>query len=695
MAREEIQRQLWNGTTFVDFEHGLNAAINKLRQTLGDSAEKPRYIETIPGRGYRFVGATQEASPTPVSEKAQVQPVTPEAVMGTRFARSLPKNLAIAVVFGIAVLAVGVTLMSFKWNKPNSRAPSLTPPTVRFRISIPDTLRLSGSGTFSISPDGSTLVYQAAGRDGVFRLWAQGLNSLEPKGLAGTESTDDPPVFWSPDSKQLAFYTNGKLMKTDLTGGAPQTLCAVPAVVSGGAWNRNGVIIFGPVTGPLMRVAENGGQPVAITALDALRKERTHLYPTFLPDGRHFVYSRISSVGENSGIYLGSLDAAIPDQEKTRLVASAVGSAFVSSPGGDGKVLYQVDDELWERTLDTMRLELEGKPMLVADHIGRHRTFGFFSASESGALVHRSGIGDSSQLEWFDRRGARLASVGGPLDLESTPALSPDGTHVAVTKYERGVDIWVYDLASSARKRITSNPALDTSPVWSPDGTQIAFSSSRNGHYDLYRTKVAGEDSEELLYASNEPKFPSSWSKDGRFLLYQTQGIDANWDIWVLPLAAGGGSPVPLIHTQANEHYGQLSPDGRWIVYVSDESGTNEVYVKAFSPAASGTVARSEELLVSRGGGSRPDWRADGREIFYQTPDGVLMSIPVKAEKTIRASPPQPLFRTSLDWFSRPHPTADGSRFLIATPVVQALPQSFTVVLNWQSELTRPTAGTP
>ena len=702
VGREDIQQQLWNGTTFVDFEHGLNAAINKLRQALGDSADRPRYIETLPGRGYRFIGSVEHgsiertsprrvlemvpSSPNP-STQNNAAPTTGPVSRPARLFLNMPSRLAI---LGVALLALVAIPILLTFRPLRSRTPSVTPKTVRFRVAIPETVRLSGSETFSLSPDGSTMVYHAAGSDGVLRLWVQRLDSLDPRLLPGTESSDDPPAFWSPDSKQVAFYSNGELRKTDLLGGAPQTLCAVPGIVSGGSWNREGVIIFGPVTGALMRVSENGGKAVPITALDPGRRERNHLFPVFLPDGRHFLYSRFSSVAKNNGIYLGSLDATPADRENKRLAASPFGAAFAAFPQGNGILLYQRESTLWAREFDTAHLELTGEPALVAEHVGSHRGFGFFAASENGVLVHRSGLGETVQLAWFDRRGKRLAPVGEPMDVYSAPHLSPDRARIAVARFESGVDIWVYDLARDVKQRLTSHPALDTDPVWSPDGKRIAFSSSRGGHYDLYQIAVTGDSAEELLYSSGESKFLTSWSSDGRFLLYQAQSGDANWDIWILPFGgAGQRTPKPLIHTPANERSGAFSPDARWVAYVSDESGTSEVYVQPFSIVVSGASASGPRVLVSRGGGTQPSWRADGKELFYRAPDGMMMSVAVRVNGTFKPGPPQSLFLSSLAWFSRADAAADGSRFLIATPVEQAAPQTFTVVLNWRTELKR------
>jgi eukaryotic-like serine/threonine-protein kinase len=246
----------------------------------------------------------------------------------------------------------------------------------------------------------------------------------------------------------------------------------------------------------------------------------------------------------------------------------------------------------------------------------------------------------------------------------------------------------MYDVVRNVNQRLTSDPALDDSPVWSHDGKRIAFASSRAGHYDLYQIDANGG-SEELLYASGENKFPTSWSQDGRYLLYGVQARETNGDIWVLQLdGTNKRAPVPLVHTRANEGGGAFSPDARRIAYVSDESGIAEVYVQTFLfPSASGDSPAPPKDLVSRKGGRRPRWRADGMELFYSAPDGALMSVAVTPGAALRPRIPQLLFPTPAAWFSEASATSDGRRFLVAVPVKQSTPEPFTVVLNWQGEL--------
>jgi Tol biopolymer transport system component len=598
------------------------------------------------------------------------------------------------VVPGVILLAAATLFFSMKLPRMRSSAFLSATQTVRFRVPIPETSHIASGGQFSLSPDGRTLAYLAAGSDRVLRVWVQSLDSLDPRPLSGTEILGgDPPPFWSPDSRFVAFYSGEKLKKTDLRGNPPQIICSVPGILIGGSWNREGVIIFGRTTGGLMRVAENGGEAIPLTTRDSARSERLHGGPSFLPDGRHFLYSRFSSVLQNNGVYVGSLNAKPGEQELTQVLATPFGAEFVASPGGNGKLLFlreSTESTLWSQEFDLSRLTLMGEPAPVLAHVGHNLAFGLFSAS-ANALVYRSAPGeDMPQMAWFDRHGKQSASFGEPAILFSPPVLSPDGSRVAMSKFDRGnVDVWVYDLARNINQRLTSDPALDDSPVWSHDGKRIAFASSRAGHYDLYQIEASGEGREELLYASGGNKFPTSWSADGRYLLYGTEARETAADVWVLPLdGTNRHTPFPLMHTRANETDGIFSPDARWVAYVSDYSGIAEVYVQPFTlPSASIDSPGGPTVLVSQKGGRRPRWMADGKELFYNAPDGALMSVAASAGTMFQPGVPTLLFRTPSAWFSTADATRDGSLFLMAIPVEQTTSQPFTVVLNWQAEL--------
>ncbi len=688
LTRQELQQRLWNGTTFVDFEHGLNAAINKLRQTLGDSADQPCYVETLPSRGYRFIGALSYSFGRPVLE---MMAAAPDAAAGDRApaeakAVASPRRwysnpsvvwLVPGAVSLVLLAAAGVLVVRFSALRRSGLNPVAQ--TVRFQVAIPEGTKLSASQTFSLSPDGRTLTYLARSPGRGEALWGQSLDSIEPRVLATLHSVSDAPVFWSPDSRFMAFYSGEKLKKIDFSGNPPQVIGPVPGIVLGGSWNRGGTIIFGTEMTGIMRVQASGGEPAHVTTRNPARGERVHVFPVFLPDGRHFLYSRQSSQLENTGVFIGSLDSKPGEQSLTRLIATPFAPQFVASQDGNGVVLFQRETTLWAQDFDSARLQLRGEPRKVAEHVGSTRAFGFFSSS-SGTLVHRNALADVGQLTWFDRRGQRLGRAGQPSDLwDISPQISPDGKRVAVTKFDgSNVDLWVHDLDRDVSQRITFDPAIDEFPVWSPDGKRIAFSSSRAGHYDLYQIGAGGEGREELLFASSENKFASSWSADGRFMLYATE----NGRLWVLPMdGPGKHTPVPLTDTRAKEGSGVFSPDSRWIAYVSNESGIAEVYVRPFSFPREPSESEPT-VLLSRGGGSMPRWRADGKEIFFRGPGGALMSAAFTGVSALHPGVPQSLFHLGGPWWDA---SGDGNRFLVSLPLDQGVPP-FTVVLNWQAE---------
>lgn len=684
VSREELQQRLWKGTTFVDFENGLNAAISKLRQSLGDSAEVPRYIETVPGRGYRFIATVRrtpsrpvlEMVPQPASDDAREESPSeaPLPVEPAQSKRSFLKLSPVQYVAAAVALAFVAAAYQAAIKFAGERRP-LPTQTLRFRVPIPPAL--SDSQPFAISPDGRSLVYAARGT-----LWLQSLDSLEPRRLPGIVLNADPPVIWSPDSKLLAFYTREGLYRVDLKGNPPQLIGKVPSVVLGGSWSPNGTILFGTETPGVMRIDARGGDAVLVATRDSARGERVNAWPTLLPDGEHFIYSRLSSIATNNGVFVGSMKAKPNEQSLKRLVATPFASQFVPSPDGNGVLLFQRDTTLWAQNLDTSRLELTGEPKRVAENVGSNRAFGFFSASANGVLVHRNGSGSGkAELTWFDRQGKNLGPLGRQRDIfhgETSPAFSPDGTEVALAKFEGdNVDVWVHDIARDVRQRITFDPALDVSPIWSPDGKKIVFSSGRAGHYDLYEVSPGGG-REELLYSSNENKYATSWSPDGRFLLFTVQS--GNRTIWSLPMEGSGNrSPIALTTGMANHYDGKISPDSRWMASVSDESGIPEIYVQPFE--ASQGIARTPKTLISREGGIWPHWRADGKELLYRS-KGMLASVAIVPNSPLHPGIPKDLFRPAGPALAV---TRDGTRFLVGVPIEQGAPP-FTVVVNWRSE---------
>jgi serine/threonine protein kinase len=595
--------------------------------------------------------------------------------------RALPR-IAWAGCGAGAAFALLVGVVHFRETPP---AP---PVSARFQISLPANVRLSTDGNFSLSPDGNSLVYFAAGSDGVMRLWVQAARDslLEPRPLPGTEHTGGAPPFWSPDSRYVVFESQQALKKADLIGSPPERICDVSGIVLGGSWNRDGVIIFGTDTSGVWQVPAAGGVATALTVLDRARSERVNGFPTFLPDGRHFLYSRLSAVNENSGVYVGSLDAKPEEQARRRLMASPFAVAFVPSPDSNvGELLVLRESTLMAQHFDASRLEFAGDAVPVAEGVGSNIASGFFAASADG-LIYRRAIARDSQLTWFDRQGKVLGTEGEPFLLDSGLRLSPKADRASLGRFDgRNIDIWISEFARGI-VRLTSDPGLKAGSVWSPDGKYVAFSSSRAGHYDLFVKASNGDGPEELLFASGENKYPSGWSADGRFLLYFSVNGTTKSDLWVLPMAgaAKGGDPFIFLRTDAEESMGVFSPDSL-VAYKSDESGSGEVYVRPFTPpTAAGSSPAGPKRPVSRGGGTEPRWRRDGRELFYMAPDGSMMAVAVTPQAVFGV--PQRLFQLSinLSW----DVDSTGTRFLFAIPSGQTAPP-FTVVRNWQRTSTK------
>jgi serine/threonine protein kinase len=564
---------------------------------------------------------------------------------------------------------------------------------MRVQIPLPDNIALSPTGAFALSPDGRHLAFAGRSADGNLRLWVRSLDSLDMRPLYGSESALFPPFFWSPDSRFLAFDAGGKLKKIDIAGGPAQTLCETPDLVIGGAWRRDGVIIFGQARGAIMRVSANGGSSSPVTALDSSRKETWHVQPSFLPDERHFIYLRGSHGPENTGIYIGSLDAKPEEQDLRLLVPTHLGAAYVpASEVGMGQLLFVREGTLIAQPFDANRFEVAGEPATLAKQIGSVITIGFFSASNNGVLVYRTG-GGVSQLTWFDQRGKRIGTVGEPAAIVSV-ALSPDGTRAAVSRTDfpnSSLTLWLMDLARATSTRFTFGAGLAPLGIWSSDGSRIIFPFGPGDRYDLYQKSASGVKDQELLLESDEPKHPRSCSPDGRFLLYGSLNRKTRTrELWVLPLE-GDKKPIPFACTQFNNSEGQFSPDGRWVVYVSDESGREEVYVRTFSPDSGGATSHDEgKWIISTGGGNEPRWSGDGKTLYYIAPDGKLMAVAITANEAFRAGVPKALFQPSASfggpfrqsWCVAP----DGKRFLFAVPSEQRT-APFDVVLNWQAAL--------
>jgi len=565
------------------------------------------------------------------------------------------------------LFAIAQTLMYSRRAPAESR-------TIRFFVFPPEKAVVD---SISVSPDGGHMAFVASSSDGRILLWVRPMDAHAARPVAGTEGAMFP--FWSPDSRFLGFFAEGKLKKVEAAGGPAEALCDA-ATPRGGTWNRDGVILFSPnAGGGLYRVSAAGGVAAPLTALDPSRRENSHRWPYFLPDGLHFLYYVRSGQPENAGIYAGSLDS-----KETRRLVSAPSNAVYAPPG---YLLFDRDGTLMAQAFDVQKLRITGEPFPAAEDVGYDggslRTD--FAVSDNGVLAYRSSASFNTQLTWFDRKGKPLGSVG-PREGYFNLSLSLDERKLAVSRLASRTgtrDIWLFDLSRGTSSRFTFDPSTEVAPCWSPDGGRIAFSSDRDGPYNLYQKLATGSANDELLVSTGVSKYPNHWSSDGRYIVYESLDPKTNLDLWVLPLF-GDRKPILYLRTGSDEWQGQLSPDGRWMAYTSNESGRSEVYVQAL-PISGG------KWQISTNGGVYPRWRGDGKEIFYLAQDRKVMAVTVKADSTFETGVPAELFPTQVAQVvgvRNPYAvTADGQRFLINTRVEEAGSSSIAVVINWHAGL--------
>ena len=536
----------------------------------------------------------------------------------------------------------------------------------------------------AVAPSGHTIAviaYLESARRNA--LWIYDLGSPSARSLAETEGASFP--FWSPDSRTIAFFADGKLKKLEIAGGPVQTVCDAPSG-RGGTWNKDGVVVFTPdsaIGAGLYRVSVLGGEVKQISKPDLSRGEDSHRWPMFLPDGTHYLYLAVNFSGQKGvdSIFVGSLDS-----NEKRFILDTPANAAYAAPG---YLLFYKDKNLLAQRFNQKRLALMGEPAVILTEIQYQPQIkrAVFAASDDGLLAAQTGTAVAlSQLAWFDRKGKQLGVVGQP-DVYGNVSIAPNERSVVVNKTDvvtQNTDIWTLDLQRDFAKRITFDTSFSAAPVWSPDGGQVAFFSNRLRSSDVFvKNSNGAQEAKMILHDMHDDvdKVPSAWSRDGKYLLY-TRGSD----LWLATFP----EPKSIVFLKAPSviRNGQFSPDERWVAYASNETGKWEVYVTSF-PNPNG------KWQVSSGGGEQPRWRGDGKELFYLSPDGRMMAVPVTsagnfdagaAAVLFQATPRQPV--SSRDIFVY-DVSKDGGRFLVNTPVKQGQTTPMSVVLNWTAELKR------
>jgi len=682
VTRTEIQETLWEKGRFVEFDHAVNTAIKKVREALDDDPETPQIIETLPRKGYRFI-ATVEWIDEPNAEPPEPELAVdlnpqfapslsissePEPALAPRGA--MPRFLLWLMVSAIVVLAGYAIWNSFSPTSSNTRR------EMRLEVTTPST---ADPTSIAISPDGLKIAYVAIS-EGRSQLRMRFLDTGVERSLAGTDGALFP--FWSPNSKSVGFFADGSLKRTDIEGGMPRSLAEAPAG-RGGAWNSEDIILFAPnVGGPIFKISALGeGKATPLTNVDA----GSHRHPRFLPDGHHFIY--FVTGASDRGVWVEDMTNPATSRRRLNLPADAA-VEFVSP----NHLLYVSQSALIAQAFDPQSLTMSGDPVRIAEGITVDAAMNraAVSVSSNGTIIYRTGSGGGQrQFVWFDRRGQETEHVGEQDDNGILgPALSPDGKHIAMYRTVDGnADIWLMEIERGVRERFTMDAAGEVNPVWSPDRRRIAFSSNRNGAYDLYVQSTSGPEVE-LLLKTEEAKSASSWSPNGRFLLYRSASPDFGYDIWALPFDERGkpGMPFPVKQTKAEEREAEFSPSGDWIAYQSTVSGRPEVYIQSF-PSDTNAIL----LPVSTGGGAQPRWGSNN-ELFYIDLDGQLMSVPIhysNDRREIRPGTPTSLFATSVGGALHSNDrqqyvvSNDGKRFLMNTLTEASSP--INVILNWQA----------
>jgi Tol biopolymer transport system component len=615
-----------------DPEHRISPALDRIvRRCLEKNAEQ------------RFQSAKDLSFALSALSGTDSSPAT--RIVATRLNR--PVLLWSSVALAILVTGAATWLIV---RRPASKA--------RMQFAIPVAGEVSH---MALSNDGSMLAFVSPDeKSGIPTIYLQHVGSPDARLLPGTEGASYP--FWSPDGAYLGFFANGKLQKLAISGGTPQVLASASAA-RGGSWGRRDVIIYEPDSGsPLWRINADGTGAAQLTSLT--NDGVSHRWPIFLPDGNHFLFWSGNFSGDKgdkvSGIYSASLET-----REMKLVTLAHSSFAL-----DSNHLYYADDErhLIAAGFDSNTGVISGNTTVIANVVGFQPStyWTALTAGPNGTLIYNPSTGSAlSMLTWMDRSGKQLGQIGEPA-VQCNPTLSPDGNRVAVDISDvkaNNVDLWFASTTAAGNSRFTFDPAEEVVGVWSRDGETIAYRSAGSGTAGLMLKRANGLERDRRIFKPNvsDDVIPNSWSTDGNLILFTHQST-SGYHLEVIP--ASGGNPTSFQTGPGNQVNGMISPDGKFVAYSSDESGGWEIYVTTF-PGAAG------KWQVSRGGGTEPRWRGDGKEIFYLGPMGMLTAVPVSSVGTFSTGTPTPLFQfhgrapiSSTDVYSY-DVTRDGKRFLV------------------------------
>lgn len=682
VSKEELLRRVWPDTAVS--EDSLTQCISLLRKALGDDPAQPKVITTIARRGYRFIAPIDEivwnasatetdyselqTTPAESREAAHVTPVRNEASHAT----SLSTNRWLIPAGGmVATLILGIILARIFFSRPESHLFSFP---IRFTLKAPESTSFASSGI--LSPNGKYLAFIAQDQEsGRSRVWIRTLDSIQPRTIAGTDGASRP--FWSPDSSALAFFADGKLEKISIANGeSVRVISGVGAASSGGSWSSSGVIIFSSQRSGLYSVPASGGTPASLTILNARDLEVAHRSPQFLPDGEHYIYLVVSPRTEKAGTYLGALHSP----KSMRIIDVP---AVYAAPG---YLIYVRDDLLLASRFNIADPQARSSPSLIEGAIMSSPLANNPSAIDFGLSVSNNNLLAVTlpvgvpQLKILDRTGREAEAVDMPVPVHN-PSLAPDQKQVLVGGRTADHGIWLVDLNRGVSTRMSTDGMR---PLWSADGTQVIYSSDRiAGMSDLYIKHFNGPADDKLVLRNSENKIPNDWSPDGRYVVYQgaLTNPGKKMGLWLLPL--DGSQPRPLLNSAFSEAQAQISPDGKWIAYSSDETGAWEVYIQSFP-------LLGKKRIVSVGGGAEPHWRHDGKELFYLSISCNLMAVRMSAGDPV--AKPRLLFKAPVLAVTNVlrnqyAVSSDGQRFVFGSVEKSPKDDSIMILANWDASV--------
>jgi serine/threonine-protein kinase len=681
VTREELRDRLWPADTFVDFEHGLNTAVKRLRDVLGDAADRPTYVETLPRRGYRLIAPVEVVAAVLTDEIAATErEASPERRIDvTRM--EWPAVRPVALLVGVCAVLLAA------WTLDVGLRPRASTAVRHLAIELPDQGLNEQQTPFALSHDGTTLVFAAGSFQGA-RLFVRSLDDPGTTRLVGEVSARSPA--FSPDDRWVAFAVDDDttLRKVRVSGGPGVILARTHGFVTGGLDWGAGAIYFsaGALSGSgISRVAETGGTPEAVTTPDARRGEIAHVFPQVLPGGRNLLFTvKGGEGGEADQVVVQSLVTGA----RRVILHGASGARYLTS----GHLLYAQGPDLLAAPFHLERLAIAGTPGVVVRGFstGSLDESPRFAAAEDGTLVYvpprRS---DERRLVWVDRSGTE-SPLGAPPNSYSFPALSPNGARIAVKVTETGVaartgDVWIYEPDADLLRQLTFSGAV-LNAIWTPDGAAVTYSMPGARTFAMVRHSTTGDQRTETLFSRGLGLWPGSWTPDGRTLCYMeatAAGTGGDLSIFETGPAA---RHRPLLTTTSTEWGGQISPDGQWMAYISNQSGRWEVYVRSFTGAGAA-------VQVSRDGGTEVVWAPTGRELFYRQSDAVLV-VPVRSTPALAVGKPRRLFSgpytSVLPGVANYDVAPDASRLLmIRAGPAETTPRALRVVLNWPGRVDR------